>query len=630
MTRVFDRKALTLALAVGLGLMGRASPCLGEPLNDVLRRAYQSNPQIRAEQAAARATDELAPQALANWRPTVTASGDIGWERLYNNTYATSDAFRQTRNPKSAKLTINEYLYRGGRTIAATTVAENKILAARARLMAVESGVLADAATAYLRVLSQREILSITSESERGIAGELAATRRRFEMGERNKTDVSQAETRHAKAVSDRISAEADLAVAEAMYRTLVGDDAQVLNLPAMPDGLPARREAAIALALESNFGVAAAIYDEKAAKAGVSLAKGELLPTVSLQGAAGRDIESSGNESRIDDATVKLVMTMPLYDGGLSYSKIRQARQTHSQFSINLEKARRDAAEAASKSWDVLNLARERMRVNEARQASAETALYNIEREQSFGTRSLIDVLDARQDLLDGRVALIRARQDMYAAAFQLKQAIGEMTAAKLALAETTYEPVAHYDEVHGKWIGSRSSTDKERGNTVAPAADKPLRPPAPLPSDVAPLRPAESTAIPEAPAPPAQEEAPPAQPLPEAQQLPEDQQLPEASAPEPPGEAQAPPQAPTPVGEESVKEATAQDEDASNRAAQDALPQAEPMPEPEPVERQALPLKQEQEQAQAPETPSLEQGEMKMALFGNIKEKSPATTGD
>ncbi len=514
-----------LALAVGTGLLGVAFSSRAETLEEALYKAYQTNPQIRAGQALVRATDELAPQALANWRPTITASAETGWQRLlYDNTKTTADATNQTRNPKSVKLTINEYLYRGGRTIAATNVAENKILAERARLMVTEGSVLSDTAAAYMRLLMQRDLLAITSESEKGIAEELAGTKRRFDMGERTKTDISQAETRHAKAVADRVTAESDLATAEAMYRGLVGADAGPVSLPAFPEALPAKRETAIKLALESNYGIAAAIYDEKAARENIKLARGELLPTLAVQGTVGRDIETSTVDSRIDDATVKLVMTMPIFDGGLAYSKTRQARQTHSQSSITLEKAKRDAAENASKSWDTMTLAKDRIRVNEARVAAAEMALAHVGREQSFGTRSLLDVLDARQDLLDSRTALVRARTDLYVAAYQLKLAIGELTAAKLALGEPNYSPKPHYDEVHDKWVGGRSSIDKERGNTVEAPPDPPARPLAPLPSDIAPSA-AYSADAPTAAMPSAEQQAaeaplaaPPAAPPPEA----------------------------------------------------------------------------------------------------------------
>ncbi|MBF0356257.1 MAG: TolC family outer membrane protein [Alphaproteobacteria bacterium] len=475
-----------LALAVATGLLGIGSSLRAETLEEVLYKVSQTNPQIRSQQALVRATDELAPQALYNWRPTITATAETGWQRTNDNTATTADARTSSLNPKSAKITINEYLFRGGRTIAATSVAENKILAERSRLMVIESGVLTDTATAYLRVLMQRELVHLTSVSEQGIADELAGTRRRFDMGERTKTDISQAETRHAKAVGDRVSAESDLAVAEAMYRGLTGADPADIRAPNLPDALPAKRETAIALALAENYGIAAAIYDEKAARHNVKLVKGELLPTLALQGTVARAWESSTAESRIDDAALKLLLTVPIFDGGLAYSKTRQARQQVSQSSNLLEKARRDAAEAAGKSWDTMMLAKERIRVSNARVAAAETALANVSREQSFGTRSLIDVLDARQDLVDSRTAVSRAKFDLLVAAHQLKQAIGEMTAVKLNLGEPNYNPVPHYDEVHDKWFGTRSSGDKERGAEVPVAADPPAREPAPLPADI------------------------------------------------------------------------------------------------------------------------------------------------
>ena len=126
-----------------------------------------------------------------------------------------------------------------------------------------------------------------------------------------------------------------------------------------------------------------------------------------------------------------------------------------------NIDQARRDAIEDATSAWENLQTARARV-VSFSSQIEANiVALDGVEREAAVGSRTVLDVLDAEQELLDSRVGHTEAQRDERIAAFELAAAIGRMTASNLKLAVDVYDPRNHYDEVRGKWFGGSSSEE-------------------------------------------------------------------------------------------------------------------------------------------------------------------------
>ncbi|MFM2129544.1 MAG: Outer rane efflux protein BepC precursor, partial [Pseudomonadota bacterium] len=124
-----------------------------ETLTEALARAYSTNPQLLGQRANQRAVDEETPQALANWRPTVSVVGEAGKLRTDSNTSTTE------RDPRSVELTITQNLYRGGRTVAESRRAESNILAGRAQLTSTEQSVLLSTVQAYMNVVRDLAVL---------------------------------------------------------------------------------------------------------------------------------------------------------------------------------------------------------------------------------------------------------------------------------------------------------------------------------------------------------------------------------------------------------------------------------------------------------------------------------------
>ena len=430
-----------------------------QTLGDALTAAYLNNPTLLGQRAKLRATDEQVPQALSNWRPSVEITGSAGVRGLTNTT-STGTARGQHRDPRSISLTLSQPVFRGGRTQAATREAENSVKAERQRLLSTEQDVLFDAATVFLNVFRDEAVLGLNVNNEQVLKRQLQATRDRFEVGEITRTDVHQAEARVAGAAADRIEAEGDLEASRAAYRNVVGEASPGnLKVPAIPSLKPSSQEEANKAASLNNPTLLAAKFDKKSLSHNVDEIRGELYPELSLSGELSRNLESSAETGRIDSAEITLNMTMPLYQQGEVYSRLREAKQDVAEQTQTVDQAKRDVIEDATRAWTGLDTARARVASFKSQIDANVVALEGVEREAQVGSRTVLDVLDAEQELLDSRVSHVRAQRDELVAIFQLKEAIGTLTAKLMRLRVTAYDPAGHYRQVRDKWFGSDSS---------------------------------------------------------------------------------------------------------------------------------------------------------------------------
>jgi outer membrane protein len=437
------------------------SPAPAQTLTEALAYAYQNNPQLLAQRAALRAIDEEVPQALSNWRPTVNLTSQTGFNRA-----ATTVNSPLTGNPstnyssfinRSVALQASQPIYRGGRTEAQTRRAVNDVQAARAQTLSIETTVFSNVVTAFLNVVRDQNLLEVARSNEQVLRRQLEATRDRFRVGEVTRTDVAQAEAALAQAIAQRITAEGTLETSRSLYTRAVGHPPERLIMPSERPALPATREEALELAATNNFDVISAMFTESAARDNVDFIRGQLLPQVSITGTVGRNIAPSVAQSgvRTDTASVVAQMTMPLYEGGNVYSQTRQAEQTVGQRRSQVDIARRTAVQLAEQSWQQLQAARASIASFIAGVRSAQIALEGTQQEALVGSRTVLDVLIAAQQLFQTQGNLVGAQHDAALAEYTLVAAIGRLIAPTLKLPVELYDMEHHYKLVKDKWFG-------------------------------------------------------------------------------------------------------------------------------------------------------------------------------
>lgn len=447
------RPALTLASALLIGSVGGSA--WGESLQGAWTKAYTSNPTIAAERARLRSIDEGVPEALSGWRPRVTFSGQAG--ATYTDQDGQFSSGADTNFPTSFTGAVTQPLYRGGRTTADTKRAVSEMQAARAALTDVEQQIMLDVGTAYMEVLRDQAVVELTENNQIVLERQLQATQDRFSVGEVTRTDVAQAEARVSGAIADLQTARADLETSRAFYTRQVGEPPLDLEPPNMVGGAPESLAAAVAVAADFNPVVLQAFRNHEAAGHVVRLILGELYPSLDLNGQLQQAFEPNDNTDEIFRAEATVDLTVPLYQSGSVYSRIRAAKQAESQALQQIEEARRFAIQGATQSWEQVVAQRARIVALESEINANEIALEGVQQEALVGTRTVLDILDAEQALLDSRVDLVRARRDEFVAVFDLIAAVGGMTAERLALDVPIYNPASHYKAVRGQWFGTK-----------------------------------------------------------------------------------------------------------------------------------------------------------------------------
>ncbi len=437
-----------------LAALGLAAPATAQTLQEALAQAYTANPQLEAQRAALRAADEQVPQALSNYRPTVEGTASIGTaETDVSGAAGAGNNGARTSQPRSLGIAVTQPIYRGGRTAAQVSRAENVVQASRAQLFATEQTILLSAATAYFDVVRDQATLELNTSNEQVIGRQLEATRDRFRVGEVTRTDVSQAESRLAGATSNRILSEGNLASSRAVYARIVGSTPGRLTQPRPTFSLPASMQETIDLAVAANPSIVSSQFTEAAARDAIDQVRGEVLPSVSLRGSLQRGLETSPNAFRTDAASVTAQLTVPLYQAGAVASRVREATQTAGQRRIEIDQARTQTIETAIRAWQALTTSRASIQSRQAQVRAAEIALEGVRQEATVGSRTTLDVLDAEQELLNARVGLVQSQRDELVAAFQILAATGQLGARQLNLPVQAYDVEENYRSVRDRW---------------------------------------------------------------------------------------------------------------------------------------------------------------------------------
>jgi outer membrane protein len=440
-------------------------------LEQALVQAYQNNPQINAQRALVRATDENVPQALAGYRPQIAAtySNGITWTNTTTEVQVpvvgnggtivnrTQNATRYT--PSSIGAQFQQNIFNGFQTSNRTRQAEGQVFAARETLRVIEQAVLLDSATVYMNVLRDTAVLELQRRNVEVIQEQLRQTRDRFNVGEVTRTDVAQAESRVAAAQSQYLTAQANLTTSRASFRRVIGvDPGRLANGTPVDRFAPRSLDLAVAQGQSENPSVTAAEYGVDVAQLQVRVNEGSLYPVVTVNASVQQTWNQSELVTRNMNAAIVGQVTMPIYQGGQEYALIRQAKETVGQRRLELAQNRDQARANVVQSWGQLDAAKAQIDATRAQVTAAEIALNGVREEARVGQRTTLDVLNATQELLNARVALVQAQRDRVVASYTLLSAVGRLSVPVLGLQVPLYDPMIHYQQVRDAWVGIRT----------------------------------------------------------------------------------------------------------------------------------------------------------------------------
>ena len=436
------------------------SPVSAESISGALARAYGFNPDLNAQRAAGRATDENLPTALSGYRPTVTATADVG--RSFQDTTSGSGVGGGSvaATPRGFGVSVSQNIWNGNRTLNSVRRADSQILQSRETIRLIEQNILSSAATSYMNVLRDTAILNLRRNNTEVLEQQLRQTRDRFQVGEVTRTDVAQAEASLAQGQADAFTAQSNLQTSIANFRQVVGVEPRNLQ-PARPleKLLPRSLDAALSSSLTEHPAIQAALHNVDTAALNVKVIEGQLYPTVGVTGSVSKRYDTINNpDSRTLSASVVGSLSVPIYEGGAVYAGIRQAKELLGQARLQADLQREQIRAQVVSSWGIWLNSRAVIDAAQAQVRAAEIALNGVREEAKVGQRTTLDVLNAQQLLLNARVQLVTAQRDRVVSSYAVLAAVGRLSATRLGLSVVAYDPTVHYDQVKGKWIGTRT----------------------------------------------------------------------------------------------------------------------------------------------------------------------------
>jgi outer membrane protein len=465
------RAYLEVFVRLTLGGAALAALCIAaaaDTLEWALVQAYQNNPSLNAQRASLRATDENVPQALSGYKPKLSLTGTGGYtysstlshtvnQSVFPNTVSYNN-IADNIGSRGIGASATQTLYNGFQTANRTRQAESQVMGARETLRVTEQQVLLDASTSYMNLLRDQAILELNRRNVEVLTEQLKQTRDRFNVGEVTRTDVAQSESRLAAGRSALLGAQSNEVTSEANYRRVIG-----VNPGKLAPGTPVDRFSPPTLGGAVNQGqqqspsVLAAMYGVDIAELAVKVSEGSLYPNLGVTASASKNWDPLYNVNKQTVVSVLGTLTVPIYQGGSEYSAIRQSKETVGQQRLNLDVTRDQVRETVVASWGQLDASKAQIEATTAQVNAAEIALNGVREEARVGQRTTLDVLNAQQELVNARVALVTAQHDRVVASYTLLAAVGGLSMQRLGLNVTIYDPQVHYQQVRDAWIGVR-----------------------------------------------------------------------------------------------------------------------------------------------------------------------------
>lgn len=467
-----------ILLLSGVALVAPAAGA--DTLREALARAYRDNPTLTGQRAAQRAADENVPIARSSGLPVVSTSGGVNENFIRSgNNFTTPERLAQ------ANIGITVPVFTGGRVTNSVRAAETRVTAGRANLRGVEASLFTEVVSAYNNVLRDEAIVGLNTQNVRVLETNLRASRDRFEVGDLTRTDVAQSEARLSLARAQLQGAQATLIASRENYVRLVGDAPGTLDPPPQLPHLPSSPDTAVSVALEENPNLIAARRQREATDFDVRVARAARLPQVgvtvgqnyvnylgTLGAGSGLGVGQAGTST-----AAGLTLNLPIFQGGRPAAQIRQAQELRGQAIEQVTAAERQVIASARSSYAIWRSSLEVIGSAEAAVAANKLSLEGVRAENSVGTRTILDILNAEQELLNSQVTLVTARRDAYVAGFALLAAMGQAEAEDLGLeGGPLYDPTVNYDRYRGSisdFNTKKAAAPVAPGTATIPAQD-------------------------------------------------------------------------------------------------------------------------------------------------------------
>jgi len=459
------------ALILMIGALVLSGPANAASLLEIYQQALQGDPQIHEAEARRLAAQEAKPQARGVLLPQVNASGS--WTRTdtsgttFSITNNRTDTFSQDADATNWGFELRQTLFRWDQIVNLKR-ADKTVTKAEAVREAAQQDLIVRVAQRYFDVLAAEDRLTSIGANREAIARQLEQAKQRFDVGLIAITDVQESQAAYDKSVADEIGAKRALATAREFLREITGEYVSELDAPAddfpLLDPNPNNATSWVELSLSQNLNLVASRLDERLARDEISFRRTGHYPSIDLVASTGEnnsdgDTVANGFPSSFDDKTtrdqVSIQVTVPLFAGGGTSSRVREAVYLHRASREQLQRVTRETERQARDAYLGVLSEISRVRALEQAVASSETALQATQAGYEVGTRTIVEVLNSQFALYAAITNFYQSRYDYIMNALRLKQAAGTLQVQDL--------------EQIDQWLKDRPSPEEAQAQRAA-----------------------------------------------------------------------------------------------------------------------------------------------------------------
>jgi TolC family type I secretion outer membrane protein len=472
-------------------------------LKKALEKGYAQSSDIREKESSLEASHNDISKAIGGWRPLIQATASQSVSKAINrgdSTNSGATAGRVLNKNTRGGVRVQQNLFNGGATVAATNAAEAQSQVAYFDLIRTEQDILRRIIETYLSLwtkIAQEKLLQADRDT---LLETLNAANQKFELGEETRTNVAEAEKKYAQGLAQLETVRVEIAQLEATFYRLTGisnptieDPSSVKSYVQDISKIIDEKDPAKALQILTDFvkqhnpAIFQARARADATRFGLEQTKAGWLPKVDLSASGnhtnrrskGRrfrtiDVRTNTNRDRTTDYEATLSMTIPLYEQGQVSADIRKGYKTLEAQRIALQTSTETALEQAIQSWK--NYMATKIIIENVKKEveAAEIALEGAREEMNVGSKILLDVLQAQRELLQSKLRLVEARSNHFKTGFDMLNVMGLLTARSLKLNVQYYDPDPHYQEVRNKWLPGQARSDTPYREAVLNRGEK------------------------------------------------------------------------------------------------------------------------------------------------------------
>jgi outer membrane protein len=412
-----------ISIATLIMLSAYASSAEAYNVADAIKAARENNMQIKSKREDFKNAKTAKFQALTTVMPDVKATSGVG------RAYLIPERGRLSNNDAAGiNLTVTQPIFDGFKTYYTYDKAKNSIGSAEFTYKANKDSILFEVIRTYEEVIRTREVYEVNVTTHQVLIKHLKETQERFKLGEATVTDVAQAESRVAEALSNKTSAATEVSNAEALFFHVIGDRPLKELDPIEPEAvaIPTTLDELLDITLKQNPSLKKVDYDVKVAHNDKQLAFTNFSPQVSATAAFNRSSLTASSAETKNNNSYSIGVNIPIFQSGTEYVRVKQAKISERKSKWDYEETTNAVKESTIKVWN--EYIKNKALLDSSNQAIAATqsALAGVIEEAKVGTRTTLDVLDAEQDLFQAKIQYKNAHSNYIQALFAMHQLMG------------------------------------------------------------------------------------------------------------------------------------------------------------------------------------------------------------